>query len=373
MSVAFKERLVALDALRGLTIAGMILVNNPGSWGFVYPPLEHAAWHGLTPTDLVFPFFLFIGGVSMWFSFGQYGQKPSWELIRKIFWRTVSIYVLYVIMHTWPLIKQNWDYSHFRILGVLPRIALCYFFGSLTVLYLDQKKIWGLSAVILIGYWLIMALGGTGNDVFSLQTNFQRQVDLWILGENHMYKGEGLPFDPEGILSTLPSLVTLLIGYEVGRLIGKRESWGLLLSRFWAYGAVLIVAGLVWHWGFPINKKIWTSSYVLVTGGLGIWFLAFLLWITEVKGWKKMTFPFVVYGTNAIFAFFISGIWVVTILKVKFDLYGKSVSGYEYLFETIFRPLAGDYNGSLLFALAHVLGFWLVLLWMYRKKLFVKL
>ena len=373
MSVPQNQRLTALDAFRGLTIASMILVNSPGSWSYVYWPLDHAKWHGLTPTDLVFPFFLFIGGVSMWFSFAAFGQKPNSDLLRKIFWRAVSIYVVYVIIVTFPFVKQDWDFSKFRILGVLPRIALCYLGVSLWVLFMGQRKQAYVAVGILLGYWLVMWLGGTGADRYGLATNFQRQLDLMALGENHLYKGEGLPFDPEGLLSTLPAMVTMWLGYEVGRRIAQRQSWGLLLSRMLVWGGVLVAVGGLWHFVFPINKKIWTSSYVLVTGGLAIWFLTLWLWLTEVKGWKKLAYPFTVYGTNAIFAYLVSDLYVISLLKIKYQLYGKSVSGYTYLYETVFRQIAGDYNGSLLFAVAMVVLFWLLLWWMHRKKLYVKL
>lgn len=374
MSVSLNQRLSALDAFRGMTIAGMILVNNPGTWGAVYPPLEHAAWHGLTPTDLVFPFFLYIVGVSMWFSFAAYDHKPSSELLKKVFWRAVSIYVVYYLIHTWPLVKQDWDFSKYRILGVLPRIALVFFCTSILVLFLDQKKIWITAGVILLGYWVMMWLGGSGADRYSLETNFQRMVDLQWLGEGHMYKGEGIPFDPEGILSTLPSMATALIGYEVARQIAQRESWNLLLSRMLVWGAIMIAIALVWHFLFPINKKLWTSSYVLVTGGLATWFLAAWLWIVEVKGWHKLSFPFKVYGLNAIFAYFAVDIWVISAAKIKYKLNGKEVDGLSYLYKTIFEPLSSNpYNSSLYYALAVVTGMWLLLYWMYRKRLFIKL
>jgi predicted acyltransferase len=369
-----KQRLAALDAFRGMTIAAMILVNNPGSWSHIYWPLDHASWHGLTPTDLVFPFFLFIVGASMRYSFAAYNYEPTSKLLNKIFWRTVTIIVIGWMIHLFPFVKQDWNYSHFRIPGVLPRIGVVYGLASLMILFLDSKKQLYMAAILLVGYWIMMWFGGYGADHFGLQTNFERTIDLWVLGENHMYHGEGIAFDPEGILSTLPAIVTTWLGYRTAMMIQESTDYRALMRPMCISAAVLIVAGLAWHFiGFPLNKKIWTSSYVLVTGGLAVGFLALWLWIADIKQWKWLSFPFVVYGSNAIFAFIAIDLWAITLGKVKYMLNGKEISGSGYLYQTIFVPMAGELNGSLLFAIAHVIGLWLLLYWMWRKKIFVKI
>jgi predicted acyltransferase len=370
-----QDRLISLDAFRGATIALMILVNTPGTWGHVYAPLRHAQWHGCTLTDLVFPFFLFIIGVSMRFSFEKYEFCKWGPLFKKVVWRTITIFTIGLLLNAFPFVRQDWDWSHFRIMGVLQRIALAYIMASFIVVRADIIGIVKISLGLLFGYWILLMGYGwySGLDPYALKSNLILIVDAYIFGENHLYGGTGIPFDPEGLLSTIPSIVTVLIGFLVGTMIKTAEDHKDNTQRMAVLGALLIIFGWGWGFVFPINKQLWTSSYVLYTSGIATVVLAGLIWLVDVKGLKTWTKPFVIFGANAIFLYAASGIWVKILLKISFELDGKMISGYGYLYQTVFQPFAGDLNGSFLFALFHVFMFWLILAWMYRKKIFIKI
>ena len=366
------NRLLALDCLRGLTIAFMIIVNTPGSWSYIYSPLRHAKWHGCTPTDLVFPFFLFIVGVAMRFSFKQYNYEPAANLIKKVFWRTVTIFAFGLMLNAYPFIRQDWDWSSLRIMGVLQRIGLAYGLASIISLYIKDNKIWIPCSIILIGYWFILFLFG-GNDPYGLNTNVVRTIDIALMGEKHLWLGNGVPFDPEGLLSTLPATVTVLIGYYVGILIQENENQSILVKSLVIHAAQIAAIGWIWGFFFPINKPLWTSSYVLYTAGIATFFLALFIFMIDIKNYRKPFWPLMIFGTNSIFVFIGSGIWVKTIINIKFIFNGDLISGYHYLYSSFFQPLAGNINGSLLFALSHVLAWWLILYWLYRKRIFLSL
>ena len=369
------NRFIALDTFRGATIALMIIVNNPGTWSYVYAPLRHAQWHGCTLTDLVFPFFLFSIGISMRFSFDKYDICKYGPLFNKIIFRTITIFIIGLLLNAFPFIRQDWDWSSFRILGVLQRIALAYFLASFIVLRSDVKSLVKISFILLIGYWiLLMAYGWfSGQDPYALRTNLVLVADRFILGESHLYGGTGIQFDPEGLLSTIPSAVTIIIGFLVGTMIKTTDDHEDNSQKMVVLGALLIIFGWLWGFVFPINKQLWTSSYVLYTGGIGITILAGMIWLIDVKRVNWWTKPFVIFGSNSIFIYALSSIWAKILLKISFELDGKMTSGYSYLYKTIFQPLAGNINGSLFFALFHVLIFLLILTWMYRKNIFIKI
>ncbi|MEE8335584.1 MAG: DUF5009 domain-containing protein [Candidatus Neomarinimicrobiota bacterium] len=370
-----KNRLLSLDAFRGLTIAFMILVNTPGSWAHVYPPLTHAPWHGCTLTDLVFPFFLFIAGTAMCFSFQKYGDWSVGAARKQILSRAVTIFAFGLLLNAFPFIRQNWDWSSFRILGVLQRIGISYAIAGMLVLKADISRIIKYILIILTGYWLLLLAWGfySHSDPFGLETNLVRRIDMIILGKSHLWMGTGIRFDPEGLLSSLPAAATVLLGFLTGIMLNTSKNGRDTVQRMAVFGALLIILGFIWGLVFPINKQLWTSSYVLFTGGIAVLFLSFLYWIIDLKNWRKWALPLAIFGTNSIFIFVGSGMWVKTILRVKFDFEGRIISGYSYLYKTIFQPLAGDLNGSLLFALFHVFMWWLVLAWLYRKKIFIKI
>jgi predicted acyltransferase len=363
------QRYLALDVFRGITIATMIMVNNPGSWSYVYAPLRHAAWHGCTPTDLVFPFFLFIVGVSMFFSFSKYEYRIDGKSLLKIFRRTLLIFVIGLFLNSFPQWTQ--DFSRLRIMGVLQRIALAYGLGSLIVLSARRNLLPYISVAILLAYWGIMHfLGGT--DPWSLEGNAATAFDRMVIGEGHLYRGFGIPFDPEGLLSTIPAIVTVIIGYMAGGLIAGTEKSKVPL-RFLLWGAVGIGAGLLWGLVVPINKPLWTSSYVLYTAGWAAVFMAVLIWLIDIRGYKGWTSFFVVFGMNPLFIYALSGVWARVLTRIiKITDGEKVVTGYNWLFTNVFQPIAGDYNGSLLFALSHIAVYWLICYILYKRRIFIK-
>ena len=369
------NRFTALDTFRGATIALMIIVNTPGTWSYVYAPFRHAQWHGCTLTDLVFPFFLFIIGVAMRFSFDKYDICKSGPLFNMIIFRTITIFFFGLLLNAFPFIRQDWDWSSFRILGVLQRIALAYFLASFIILRSDVKKLVKISFILLIGYWILLMSYGwlSGQDPYALKTNLVLVIDRYILGGNHLYGGTGIQFDPEGLLSTIPSAVTIIIGFLAGTMIKTTDDHEDNSQRMAVLGSLLIIIGWLWGFVFPINKQLWTSSYVLYTSGIGITILAGMIWLIDVKKVNWWTKPFVIFGSNAIFVYALSSVWAKILLKIRFELDGEITTGYSYLYKTIFLPLAGNINGSLFFALFHVFVFLLLLAWMYRKNIFIKI
>ncbi len=365
------DRLMALDAFRGITIALMIIVNIPGSWSYVYAPLRHAKWHGCTPTDLVFPFFLYIVGVAMSYSFRKYDHKISPMALQKILKRSALIFLIGLALNAFPF---KTGISNLRILGVLQRIAMAY--GVAAVLYLccSQTKLIFTSAIILIGYWLLLLGFGQG-DPYAAETNLVRIIDLKILGERHLWQGIGIPFDPEGLLSTLPSVVTVISGALTGTLIQMASNLKAAVRKLLLMGASAILLGKIWGIVFPINKSLWTSSYVLYTSGLAIIALAVLLWLIDIKGKRKWAFPFVVFGMNSLFLYVLSGVWIKSYLYLIRTTApdGSVLNAYKWLYENIFVPVAGHLNGSLLFAITHVFIFWMILFLLYRKRIFIKI
>jgi predicted acyltransferase len=349
------ERLLSLDVFRGITIAGMILVNNPGSWAHVYPPLLHAEWHGWTPTDLVFPFFLFIVGVAMSFSFGARTGGPA---LRKILVRSLVLFGLGLFMAAYP----RFDPTHLRIPGVLQRIALCYLGASLLVLHASRKALYWILVLLLGGYFVLL------RGDLSVDGNLSARVDRFLLG-SHLWKPT---WDPEGLLSTLPAIATTLLGYLVGERLRAAENGHETAPTLFTAGWALILAGLFWSIWFPINKNLWTSSYVLFTAGAALQFLAGLYWVVDVKEWRSWTQPAVVFGRNAIAVFVLSGLVAKSLILYKVSREdGSLVSLYQLLYENAFASWAGPLRGSLLFALATVLFWWLAMLLLYRRRIFL--
>ena len=364
------KRLIALDVMRGLTIALMIMVNTPGSWSYVYAPLLHSKWNGCTPTDLVFPFFLFIVGVSMWFSFKKFDKGITKIALYKVVKRFLIMFLLGIFLNGFP----NFDFENLRYLGVLQRIAIAYLFGALLCMQFNYKQLLIAFGIILIGYWGLLYFS-ISEGPYELATNIVRKIDVLLFGEQHLYNGFGLPFDPEGLLSAIPSVGTLLIGYFTGRFIEHSLSTMEAIKKLVSIGAIATSIGWLWDFIFPINKALWTSSYVLYTGGLAMVFLAILLWFIDVKGFKKWTSPFIHFGTNPLAIYMFSGIYVSAIIYlIQIPMASSEVlSGYDYLYSEVFVPIAGNMNGSLLFAIAHIIFFWLITYVLYKKKIFIKI
>jgi len=365
------SRLVSLDIFRGMTIAFMIIVNTPGSWNYVYAPLKHAEWHGCTPTDLVFPFFLFIVGVSTFYSLKKYGNELNSSSIFRILRRTVTIFAVGILLAIFPYFLR--DYSTFRILGVLQRIALAYGIGALICLSVRKEYLWIVFAVLLLGYWALLAFFG-GADPYSLKENFAMKADLAILGKNHMYKGFGVPFDPEGLLSTIPAICTVIFGYFIGDQVSRGSASGKTVVKLLLIGAGVAGLGYLWGMVFPINKALWTSSYVLYTGGLATILLSVIFLIADVLKFKAWGTFFIVFGTNAIFTFALTAIWTKLMLYViKIPSGGDKISFYNWFYQKVCVPVAGNLNGSLLFAVIQVLLLWFVALILYKKKIMIRL
>ncbi len=366
------KRLVALDAFRGITILFMILVNTPGTWAHVWPPLEHSPWHGCTPTDLVFPYFLFIMGTAMWFSFKKYGHRLNGGILWRIVRRVAGIFLLGFLFNA---LAAGFDWPHVRIPGVLQRIALAYGLAAVVVLLLRRNWRWVLAALILLGYWGLLLYYG-GDHPFDLMTNLVRQIDLSLLGPAHMYHGfplnaaEKVAFDPEGLLSTLPATVNVIIGYQMGEMIGNSKDHFKTSLALLIFGILGIGLGLIWDLYFPINKPIWSSSYVLFTSGWASLWLGVFLWIIDVKGWKKWAMPLVTTGMNPLFLYVLAGLWTLTMLSVQTG----DTTLYAWIYHHLFVSWLGDTNfASLVFAITHSLLFCLIGWGMYKKKIFIKI
>jgi predicted acyltransferase len=363
----------------------MILVNNPGSWGNIYGPLKHAPWHGVTPTDLVFPFFLFAVGNAMAFVMPKFEAGSSTAFWKKITKRTLLIFGIGLFLNWSPFIKwedgvlvaKKWE--NVRILGVLQRIALSYFFASITVYYAKTKGAFVLGGILLLSYWFITAVFGAPGDPYSMTGYFGTGIDKLILGETHMYHGEGIAFDPEGITSTITGIVQVIFGFLVGQYIQQKGKSFEMLANLLISGVVLIVAGLCWDMVFPINKKIWTSSYVLYTTGLAIVTISVLIYLIEFKeikgAWSKF---FDVFGKNPLFIFFLSGFLPRVLALLRFEDLSlepghTTTSALPWFWNHICKPISGDLrNGSLVYAICMIAFYWSIVYVLDKKKIYIR-
>lgn len=365
------KRLLALDVLRGITIAGMIMVNNPGSWGYVYAPLQHAPWIGLTPTDLVFPFFMFIMGISTYISLRKYNFEFSRSAALKILKRTVVIFAIGLGISWFSLLCRTGDvfpFDHLRILGVMQRLALCYGATAIIALIMKHKYIPYLIAFLLIGYFIVLI---TGNGFEYNTTNILSIVDRAVLGEAHMYKDNGI--DPEGVLSTIPSIAHVLIGFCVGKLLMEVKDINEKIERLFLVGTILTFAGFLLSYGCPISKKIWSPTFVLVTCGLASSFLALLVWIIDVKGYTKWSRFFESFGVNPLFIYVMGAVLSILLGSITFTYGGETISLHGYIYNVLLRPWLGDYPGSLVFALLFVTLNWCIGYILYKKKIYIKI
>ena len=374
---ATSQRSLALDIFRGMTVCFMIIVNTPGSEAFSYAPLQHAKWHGFTPTDLVFPSFLFAVGNAMSFAMKKFETMSQGQVLLKIFRRTLLIFMLGYLMYWFPFFRQQADghwaltpISQTRIMGVLERIGLAYGIASLLIYYLKPRTVLIIAAVILIGYWIVLLVAGVpGADPFSMTGNAGYRLDKWILGESHMYHGEGIAFDPEGLLSTLPAVVNVIGGYFAGVYIAKkgREYEGLTKLLLWGCGFIAIA--LAWNTVFPINKKLWTSSFVLNTVGIDLVILAFLIYTIEFRNKRSWTGFFNVFGKNPLSIYLLSELLIVVLFMIPA---GHDESVAERVNSAFYQAIFPGAFGSLLFAVSYMMVCWSVGKWLDYKKIYIR-
>lgn len=366
-----QERLLSLDVFRGITIGLMIVVNSPGSWKHIYAPLRHSAWHGCTPTDLVFPFFMFIVGSAMWYSFKKYGHELSKGISVKILRRTTLIFLIGLALNAYGAHSVEW--SSLRIMGVLQRIALAYGLASFIVLGTRAKYAGIITGIILLVYWGLLVVFG-GDSPFSLEGNFVRQFDIGIFGEGHIPVSAGVKFDKTGLLSTLPSIGNVLIGFLAGRLIDQAGNRKDAFKKLFIWGMACIAVSLLWSLAFPINKPLWTSTFVLFTSGLALIFLGILLWIIDIKGYVKWTMPFQVFGMNPLFIYVLSMVLAITFgIELIQSSAGEMESVTNWLFTRLFEPLTGPMIGSLLYAMAMAAFCWVVGWILFKRRIFIKI
>jgi predicted acyltransferase len=378
----------------------MILVNNPGSWSHIYAPLEHAPWHGVTPTDLVFPFFLFAVGNALAFVMPRLEVAGPSVFWRKVIKRTLLIFIIGLFLNWMPFVKwQNdslvfkpWSYINssgepagIRILGVLQRIALAYFFATVLIYLLKIRGAFVAACVILLGYWFL-TVAGNPSDPYSLTGWFGTDIDKAILTPGHMYHGESLngkpiAFDPEGLMSLFGSIVQVMFGYFVGDYIIKRGKTAEMINGLFVGGIVFLFAGYMWDMVFPLNKKIWTSSYTVYTTGMAMVIIATMIYLIELKGKKGWLSKFFdVFGKNPLFIFVLSGVLprLLGLIRIPNGLTAdgaaKFATPFGWFYEHICKPIFPDNlnNGSLLYALVMITFYWLIVYWMDKKKIYIK-
>ncbi|HEY0083577.1 MAG TPA: DUF5009 domain-containing protein [Pyrinomonadaceae bacterium] len=367
------ERLLSLDVFRGITIAGMILVNNPGTWEAIHPPLAHAAWHGWTPTDLIFPFFLFIVGVSITLAFARRVEAGGTkrDLYLKVLRRTVLIYAFGFLLAGFPY----FNLSTIRLTGVLQRIAVCYLCAAIIFLKTDWRAQILIAVALLLAYWglsVFVAAPGYAAGDLSKEGNLAAFVDRVVLG-NHIWKGGGRIYDPEGLLSTIPAIATTLSGVLAGHWLRQPREAHEKAAGLFVAGLACVLAGWTWSARFPINKALWTSSYVMFTTGMGLQLLALCYWLVDIKHHRRWALPFRIFGTNALAVFVLSGLAARALSLWKMPrVDGRTGNMQTYIYEHFFAPWASPANSSLLYALVYVLVWLGLTAILYRRKIFIK-
>ena len=387
-------RSVSLDVFRGAAVALMILVNNPGSWQHLYPPLAHAPWHGLTPTDLVFPFFLFAVGTAMAFTMPALQRGAAADFWRYWLRRVGFIFLIGLLLNVSPFVR--WDaagdlvwrsFDSLRFMGVLQRVALAWGGAVLIVWAWGRRGAWWAGTVLLLSYWALCVGLATGGDAYSLEGFFGTGFDRWLLGPAHLYRGVGVPFDPEGLASTLPAVAQVLIGYLAGTAITSAPRRDVaLVGRLFVAALGVLVVGYLWQLGMPLNKKLWTSSYVLVSSGMALATIALLMHHIDLAGAAQKSAAWVaffdVFGKNALFVFVLSGLVPRLLALLRWsagvDADGKTLwlSPLSWAYRDIFAPIGGLVGdprlGSLLFALANLVGYWALARWLDLRRIYIK-
>jgi predicted acyltransferase len=388
MGLVKAGRIISLDVFRGITIAGMILVNDPGSWEHIYPPLEHAEWNGWTPTDLIFPFFLFIAGVSMTLSFasrsarGVTQRSLAWHVIR----RSALIFAIGLFLNGFP----SFDFQSIRIMGVLQRIALCYLFGGLLYLVTFHREpasggvarqrrsvaiVGGSAVILLLGYWALLTfvpVPGYGAGHLGKDDNLGAYLDRALMG-GHLWS-ESKTWDPEGLLSTLPAIATLLIGILAGEWLRSERKGGAKALGLFGAGIPLLLAGLLLNPFFPINKNLWTSTFVLFTSGFATALLAVCYWVVDLRGWSAWGRPFLVFGRNAILAYALAAIVAEVSIDFEFhDSHQRLRTLHGWIYQKYFVPHARPEIASLAFAVFFVLVIFALVWPLHLRRIFIRI
>lgn len=375
MKLPNQNRFLALDVLRGLTICLMIVVNNGAPGVASFPPLNHSHWFGFTPTDLVFPTFMFVVGNAMSFSMKKYIELGQRAVLTKIFKRTLIIFLLGYLMYWFPFFHFDqagnfaWNpISHTRIMGVLQRIALGYCFASLIVYYFSVRTSVIISILLLVGYWALLYLFGDPSAPLSMTGNAVLRLDRFLFGNNHLYHGEGIPFDPEGVLSTLPAIVNVIFGYLAGKFIQEKGRNFECISRLMIAGTLLVFAALFWNMSFPIAKKIWTSPFVLYTVGLDLLVLGILIYYLDIREKHWGSGFFTIFGKNPLFIYLVSELLIVVLWMIPIG--DQNVP--DWASQHIFQVVAPGPFGSLLYSVSYMMICWLVALFLDRRKIYVR-
>lgn len=371
------ERFLSLDVFRGITICLMIIVNSPGKGAQLYPYLVHAKWLGFTLADLVFPSFLFAVGNAMSFSMNKLEALGNGKFLKKVIKRTFLVFLIGYLMYWFPFFKQlpdsTWVFKPFsetRIMGVLQRIALCYFFAAMIVHYVSYRTQILVGAFILLGYWFVLYWFGAGGEALTMSGNAITRLDLFLLGEGHVYKKDIIPFDPEGILSTFPAVVNVLAGYWAGLFIQKKGKTYECLTGLMVASVVLIALALWWNLIFPISKKLWTSPFVLYTIGIDTLMLSVLIYAVEIRKWNFSTSFFNTFGKNPLFIYLLSELLFITLMIIKLPS-GQSV--FEWFSIEIFQAILPGPFGSFMTAVAFMLVCWLAGWWLDKKKIYIRI
>jgi hypothetical protein len=391
-------RILAIDILRGITIAGMILVNNPGNWGRIFAPFEHAEWNGMTPTDLVFPFFMFVMGMCIYIAMKKFDFACNKSTVYKITKRMVLIYLVglgigwfakFCFRWASPLEEASfgeqlwymvWPFDSIRLTGVLARLAICYGITALLAVTVKHKNLPYIIVTLLVGYFIILM---AGNGFAYDETNILSIADRAVLTDAHMYHDNGI--DPEGLLSTLPSIAHTLLGFMVGSLLFKTTDehsehtdvrTGIILSKvvpLFVVGTILIFSGFLLSYGCPLNKKVWSPTYVLVTCGLASTLLALLIWLIDVKGYRRWSKFFEVFGVNPLFLFVLSDFFAIVFGAFRFTVNGTQTSIIGFMYNQVLSPIFGEYGGSLAYAVLFLLLNWCIGYQLYKRKIYIKL
>lgn len=368
------QRFTALDVFRGMTICLMIIVNTPGNGDTTYATLLHAKWHGFTPTDLVFPSFLFAVGNALSIVMKKWSGLSAKTVSLKILKRTLIIFLLGYLMYWFPFVQKDElghfmlsPFSHTRVFGVLQRIALCYGIAAFLLYFFKERTAMAISMFFLVAYWAILFLAGDPSAPLSLEGNAGLALDRWLLGENHLYHGEGVAFDPEGLLSTFPAVANVVAGYSVGRFLQEKGSSYETIAHLMLAGAALLLGAYCWDMVFPINKKLWTSSFVLHTVGLDCIALAFIIYGLDFLKITRGVYFFQVFGRNPLFIYLLSELGVILLYFFS----AGSQSCYEWIYGNVFRH-AGSYFGSLLFALTFMLLCWGAGFFLDKRKIYIR-